>query len=92
MNQDRCAGMWKQFTGTLKERWGRLTDNPLVALAGTCDRHAGRIQERYGISKEQSAHQRKASRTQPRLVCLESVKAMPTQNPRSASKFPGASA
>jgi uncharacterized protein YjbJ (UPF0337 family) len=74
MNQDRCAGMWKQLTGSVKEHWGELTDNPFVALAGTRDRLAGRAQERYGVSKEQSARQFKASPTQPRLVRLESVK------------------
>lgn len=74
MNQDRWAGMWKQLAGSAKEQWGELTDNPLVALAGTHDRLAGRILERYGVSKEHSARQPKASRTQPRLVCLESVK------------------
>ena len=92
MNQDRFAGMWKQLTGSVKEHWGELTDKPLVALAGTRDRLAGRIQERCGVSKEQSARQFRASRTQPRLVGLESVKAKPTQSPRSASEFPGASA
>jgi uncharacterized protein YjbJ (UPF0337 family) len=74
MNLERCAGMWKQLTGTVKEHWGELTDNPLVSLAGTRDRLAGRLQERYGVSKEQSTRQLKASRTQPRLVRLESAK------------------
>lgn len=59
MNQDRSAGRWKQFTGGLKEHWGELTNNPLVALAGTRDRLAGRIQESYGASKEESARQLK---------------------------------
>lgn len=71
MNQDRCAGMWKQLTGSVKEHWGELTNNPLVALAGTHDRLAGRVQEWYGVSKEKSAWQLKASRTQPRLIRLE---------------------
>ena len=74
MNQERCAGVWKQLTGSLKEHWGELTDNPLVALAGTRDRLAGRIQERYGISKEQSARPLMAARTQPRLRHLELVR------------------
>ena len=82
MNQERCVGMWKQLTGSVKEHWGELTDNPLVALAGTHDRLAGRIQERYGISKEQSAQQPKASPTQRRLVRLESVKGEANPKPQ----------
>jgi uncharacterized protein YjbJ (UPF0337 family) len=57
MNQDRCAGMWKRLTGSVKKRWGELTDNPLIAFAGIRDQLAGRIQERYGVSKEESERQ-----------------------------------
>jgi uncharacterized protein YjbJ (UPF0337 family) len=92
MNQDRCAAMWKQLMGSVKEHWGELTDKPLAALAGTRDRLAGRIQERCGVLKEQPARQLRVSRTQPRLEGLGSTKAKPTQSPTSASEFPGASA
>ncbi len=59
MNQDRFAGIWKQFRGKVKGRWGKLTNNPLVVTAGTRDQLAGRTQERYGISKEDAARQLK---------------------------------
>ena len=59
MNQDRFAGIWKQFRGKVKGRWGKLTNNLLVVTAGTSDQLAGRIQERYGISKEEAARQLK---------------------------------
>jgi len=59
MNQDRFAGIWKQFRGTVKGRWGKLTNNPLVVTAGTRDQLAGRIQERYGVSKATAARQLK---------------------------------
>jgi uncharacterized protein YjbJ (UPF0337 family) len=59
MNQDRFAGIWKQFSGKVKGRWGELINNPLVVTAGTRDQLAGRIQERYGVSKEQAARQLK---------------------------------
>jgi uncharacterized protein YjbJ (UPF0337 family) len=84
MNLERWAGMWKQLKGSMKEHWGELTDNPLVALAGTRDRLAGRLQERYGVSKEQSTRPLKASRTQPRLVRLESVKGQ--ANPKAQER------
>ena len=59
MNQDRFAGIWKQFRGKLNERWGKLANNPLVVTAGTLDQFDGRIQERYGVSKEAAARQLK---------------------------------
>ena len=59
MNRDRLEGGWKQFGGTVKEQWGRLTHDPRCELAGRRDQLAGRVQQRYGISKEQSARQLK---------------------------------
>lgn len=57
MNQDRCAGIWKQIRGRVKGRWGELTNNPFVVMAGTRDQLAGAIQERYGVAKEESTRQ-----------------------------------
>lgn len=59
MNQDRFSGIWKQLRGTLKESWGRVTNNPLAVSAGRRDQYAGSIQARYGISKEKAARQLK---------------------------------
>ena len=59
MNQDRFEGIWKQFRGKVKGRWGKLTNNPLVVTTGTRDQLAGRIQERRGVSTEQAARQLK---------------------------------
>lgn len=66
MNQDRFAGICKQFTGKVKERWGELTNNPLLLTAATRDQLAGRIQERYGIAKEKAARQLKDFRDRNR--------------------------
>jgi uncharacterized protein YjbJ (UPF0337 family) len=59
MNQDRFAGIGKQFRGKVKEHWGKLTNDRLGVAAGTRDQLAGRIQERYGVSKENAARQLK---------------------------------
>jgi uncharacterized protein YjbJ (UPF0337 family) len=59
MNRDRFEGSWKQFGGKVKEQWGRLTHDPQREFAGRRERLAGRIQERYGISKEEAALQLK---------------------------------
>ena len=60
MNRHRVEGNWKQFSGQLKEQWGRLTRDPERELAGRRDQIAGRALERYGISKERAARQLKA--------------------------------
>jgi len=57
MNWDRIEGNWKQFKGSAKEQWGKLTDDQLDMAAGKRDKLVGRIQEAYGISKEESEKQ-----------------------------------
>ena len=52
MDWDRVQGSWKQLTGKLKEKWGKLTDDDLTAINGRRDQQ-GKIQERYGIAKDQ---------------------------------------
>ena len=54
MNWDRIQGNWKQMQGTIKKKWGRLTDDELDVIAGDRDRLAGKIQEQYGISKDEA--------------------------------------
>lgn len=54
MNQDQFEGKWKQLKGQVKQRWGKLTDNDITALSGKKDELIGKIQERYGISREQA--------------------------------------
>ena len=53
MDWDRVSGNWKQFTGKVKEKWGRLTDDDLTTINGRRDQLEGRLQERYGIAKDQ---------------------------------------
>lgn len=53
MNWDRIEGNWKQFTGKVKEKWGDLTDDDLTSINGRREQLEGKIQERYGYSKEQ---------------------------------------
>lgn len=60
MNWDQVAGNWKQFAGKAREQWGKLTDDDLTVAAGKRDQLLGRIQERYGITKEKAEEQMKA--------------------------------
>ena len=54
MNWDAVEGKWKQFTGSARERWGKLTDDDWQMVAGKKDQLVGRIQERYGLAKAEA--------------------------------------
>jgi uncharacterized protein YjbJ (UPF0337 family) len=57
MNWDQVEGKWKQASGKAKEKWGKLTDDDLQRISGKRDQLVGRIQERYGIAKEDAERQ-----------------------------------
>jgi uncharacterized protein YjbJ (UPF0337 family) len=57
VNADQIQGKWKQLKGSLKERWGKLTDQDLDVIAGKRDQLIGTIGERYGIAKEEAQKQ-----------------------------------
>lgn len=52
MNRDQIEGQWRQFKGSIRERWGKLTESDLEVIRGRKDVLVGKIQERYGIAKE----------------------------------------
>lgn len=60
MNWDRIEGNWKQVKGQAQQQWGKLTDDDLQVVAGHRDQMAGKIQERYGIAKDDAEKQLKA--------------------------------
>ena len=57
MNWDRIEGNWKQYKGNAKQQWGKLTDDQLDVIAGKREQLAGRIQEAYGVSKDEAEKQ-----------------------------------
>ena len=57
MNWDRIEGTWKQVTGKAREKWGKLTDNDMHQIGGKKDQLVGKIQERYGIAKDEAQKQ-----------------------------------
>jgi uncharacterized protein YjbJ (UPF0337 family) len=57
MNEDRMEGKWKQMKGALKSRWGKLTDDDLDVIEGQKDQLVGKVQERYGIAKDEAQKQ-----------------------------------
>src|SRR5688572_16380102 len=54
MNWDRIEGNWKKLKGKVKEQWGELTDDDLDVIAGKKDQLSGRLQETYGIGKDEA--------------------------------------
>jgi uncharacterized protein YjbJ (UPF0337 family) len=57
MNWDIVAGNWKQHSGKIKAQWGKLTDDHLNVIAGKRVELAGKIQEAYGLTKEEVEQQ-----------------------------------
>ena len=57
MNWEQIEGKWKQHAGAMKEKWGKLTDDDLTKINGEKEQLVGKIQERYGIAKEQAEAQ-----------------------------------
>lgn len=57
MNRDQIEGNWKQFSGKLKEQWGRLAQNDSAVAAGKRDQLAGSIKVRHGMSREDTERQ-----------------------------------
>ena len=53
MDWNRIQGNWKQFRGSVKEQWGKLTDDDLDVIDGRREQLEGKIQERYGYAKDQ---------------------------------------
>ena len=54
MNSDIFEGKWKQLKGKVKAQWGKLTDDDMDVAEGHSQYLAGKLQERYGITKEKA--------------------------------------
>ena len=54
MNKDIIEGKWEQLKGQAKAKWGDLTDDELAEAKGNAQFLAGKVQERYGKTKEEA--------------------------------------
>ncbi|MBB5206762.1 CsbD family protein [Chiayiivirga flava] len=57
MNEDIIKGKWKQLGGKAKAQWGKLTDDDLTVAEGNRDYLAGKVQERYGVARDEAEKQ-----------------------------------
>jgi uncharacterized protein YjbJ (UPF0337 family) len=54
MNRDILRGQWTQLRGKVREQWGNLTDDEIDQMQGNAEMLIGKIQERYGRSREEA--------------------------------------
>jgi uncharacterized protein YjbJ (UPF0337 family) len=54
---EKFRGAWSQTKGAIKEQWGKLTDDDLAEIQGRREQLVGKVQTRYGISREQAEAQ-----------------------------------
>jgi len=59
MDWNRVEGNWKQFKGSAKEKWGKLTDDDLNVIEGRREQLEGKLQQRYGFAKDQIRRERR---------------------------------
>ena len=57
MDWNRVSGLWTEYRGIAKADWGRLTDNDMTAISGSRDLLIGKLQTRYGLTKDQAQEQ-----------------------------------
>jgi len=62
MADQRVLGVWHQIRGKAKEQWGKLTEDDLKQLEGHAEQLAGKLQERYGLARDEAERQAKEFR------------------------------
>ena len=57
MNWDTIEHNWEQLRGKVMAAWDNLSDDVFEQIAGRRDQLVARIQEAYGVSKEEAEQQ-----------------------------------
>ena len=57
MTDDIFKGNWMQVKGKVREQWGKLTNDDVDTIQGKAEQLVGRIQERYGLAKDDARRQ-----------------------------------
>ena len=66
MNRDTLSGQWTQLKGSVREQWGKLTNDDLDQIQGKSEQPVGKLQERYGIARDEAQRQIDAWTPPPR--------------------------
>lgn len=64
MNRDTTKGAFHQIKGKIKQQWGKLTDDEIDEMEGNAEILAGKLQQRYGLSREDAERQVRDFRSQ----------------------------
>jgi uncharacterized protein YjbJ (UPF0337 family) len=57
MNWDQIKGKWHEVKGSIRAKWGELTDDEIEELDGNREKMVGKIQQKYGVAKEEAEKQ-----------------------------------
>lgn len=57
MNWNQVEGQWNQLKGEVKAKWGKLTDDDLTTIGGKKDQLVGKLQQHYGLIKDDAEKQ-----------------------------------
>jgi uncharacterized protein YjbJ (UPF0337 family) len=53
-NKDEIKGKGKQISGAIKDKAGKLIDNPKLEAKGKAERVAGKVQEKVGKARRKT--------------------------------------
>ncbi|MBZ4021998.1 general stress protein CsbD [Rhodobacter sp. TJ_12] len=54
METNVIEGKWKELKGTVRAKWGELTDDEIDQVAGEREKLEGIVQQKYGKTKEEA--------------------------------------
>ena len=54
MHKDILKGKWMQLRGDVRKWWGKMTDDDVDQIQGDMERFLGKLQQRYGYTREQA--------------------------------------
>ncbi|HXJ09354.1 MAG TPA: general stress protein CsbD [Burkholderiales bacterium] len=73
MNWSQIETGWTSYTANAKQQWDKLSEEQLTSTLGKREQLTSKVQEAYGISKEES--ERQISDWQSRQVEQQTVQA-----------------
>ena len=68
MNSDILKGQWMQLKGKIRQQWGKLTDDDITQIQGNAEQLVGKLQERYGYSRDQAQRELDSWKVEERKV------------------------
>ncbi len=57
MNSDIIKGEWTKLKGSVREKWGELTNDEVDQVNGEAERLIGTLQAKYGYARDKAEKQ-----------------------------------